>query len=476
VEAGGVTEHHADRYFDPDPTIRRHARAIYDTTRALPIVSPHGHVDPAVLATNEPFLDPASLIITPDHYIVRMLYSRGVALESLGVAPIDGKPPEAERDPRRIWQTFADHYSLFRATPTRAWFEYELHEVFGIDRELNAESAPHIYDAIAERLRSPEFRPRALFKRFNVEVLATTDAAADTLEHHIALRTADLGGRVIPTFRPDSLFRIAAPAWATELSRLEKSVGGTIASYSDFMKALELRRDHFQRVGATASDHAVVVPRTERVDDAEAERLFAKAFLGAATAADQERFEAHLLMEMARLSVDDALVMQVHAGSLRDHNEWLHNRFGPDRGGDIPIATEFTRNLRPLLNAYGNDAGFRLIVFTLDESTYSRELAPLAGHYPAMLLGAPWWFHDSIEGMMRFRRKTTETAGIANIAGFTDDTRAFCSIPARHDLARRVDANYLGGLIARHVIDMNDAREMGRELAYDLARRAYRLD
>jgi glucuronate isomerase len=348
--------------------------------------------------------------------------------------------------------------------------------VFGIDRELNAESAQHAYDTIAARLRSPEFRPRALFKRFNIELLATTDAATDTLEHHVALREVDLGGRVIPTFRPDALFRIASPGWAAELSRLEKAVGGTIASYSDVMKALVIRRSHFKREGAAATDHAVVVPRTERVDDAEAERLFAKAFLGAATAEDQERFEAHLLMEMARLSVDDGLVMQLHAGSLRDHNEWLRARVGPDRGGDIPVATEFTRNLRPLLNAYGNDARFRLIVFTLDESTYSRELAPLAGHYPSLLLGAPWWFHDSIEGMTRFREQTTETAGIDNTAGFTDDTRAFCSIPARHDLARRVDANYLGGLVARHVIGMADAREMGKALAYDLAKRAYRLD
>jgi glucuronate isomerase len=241
------------------------------------------------------------------------------------------------------------------------------------------------------------------------------------------------------------------------------------------MSALARRRAEFKAMGGTATDHAVVVPRTERLADAEAECLFAKAREGTATAEDQARFEAHLLMEMARMSVADGLVMQLHAGSLRDHNELVHRRFGPDRGADIPVATEFTRNLRPLLNAYGNDARFRFIVFTLDESTYSRELAPLAGHYPAMLLGAPWWFHDSIEGMTRFRRQTIETAGIDNTAGFTDDTRAFCSIPARHDLARRVDANYLAGLVARHAIDMSDASEMARALAYDCATRAYRL-
>jgi len=471
-----VSPLHENRYFDADPIVRRYARALYDATRLLPIVSPHGHVDPAILASDEAFTDPASLMITPDHYILRMLYSQGVPLEWLGVAPIDGKPPNAESNPRRIWQIFVDHWQVFRGTPTRAWLEYVLHEIFGVQHELDPASAPVVYDAIAEQLQSPEFRPRALFKRFNIEVLATTDAASDTLEHHKALRPVELGGRVIPTFRPDALFRIASPGWSAELARFERVSGGTIGSHAELMRAVARRRTDFKAIGATATDHAMVVPHTERLEEAEAERLFAKAGERAANAGDQARYEAHLLMEMARMSVDDGLVMQLHTGALRDHNELLHRRFGPDRGGDIPVATEFTRNLRPLLNAYGNDARFRLIVFTLDESTYSRELAPLAGHYPAMLLGAPWWFHDSIDGMTRFRQQTTETAGIENTAGFTDDTRAFCSIPARHDLARRVDANYLGGLVARHVIDMTDASEMARAMAYDLAKRAYRLN
>jgi glucuronate isomerase len=324
-------------------------------------------------------------------------------------------------------------------------------------------------------LQSPEFRPRTLFKRFKIEVLATTDAASDALEHHKALRFIELGGRVIPTFRPDALFRIAAPGWSAELARFEHVSGGTIGSYAELMRAVARRRADFKALGATATDHAVVVPRTERLKDSEAERLFNKAGERAATDEDQGRFEAHLLMEMARMSAEDGLVMQLHAGALRDHDDLVSRRFGSDRGGDIPVATEFTRNLRPLLNAYGNDPRFRLIVFTLDESTYSRELAPLAGHYPALLLGAPWWFHDSIEGMMRFRHATTETAGIDNTAGFTDDTRAFCSIPARHDLARRVDANYLGGLVARHVVSMTDAIAMAKSLAYGLAKRAYKL-
>jgi len=470
-----VSEFHEDRFFDSDPTIRRNARELYDETRALPIVSPHGHVDPAILATDDAFSDPTSLIITPDHYILRMLYSRGVPLESLGVARIDGTSHAVERNPRKIWQRFADHWQLFRATPTRAWLEYQLHEVFGVRDALNAASAKRVYDAIAERLQSPEFRPRALFKRFNIELLATTDAASDTLDHHRTLRNADLAGRVIPTFRPDALFRIASREWPAELAVFERVTGTTIGSCAELLSAMGKRRAEFKAMGATATDHAVVVPRTERLEDDESERIFAKALRGAANEEDQAGFEAHLLMKMAHMSVDDGLVMQLHAGSFRNHNEFFHRRFGPDRGGDIPVATEFTRNLRPLLNAYGNDGRFQLIVFTLDESTYSRELAPLAGHYPALLLGAPWWFHDSIEGMTRFRRETTETAGIENTAGFTDDTRAFCSIPARHDLARRVDANYLGGLVARHVIDMTDASEMARAMAYELAKRAYRL-
>jgi len=396
-----VSPLHEDRYFDADPIVRRYARALYDETRPLPIVSPHGHVDPAILASDEAFKDPASLMITPDHYILRMLYSQGVPLEWLGVAPIDGKPPNAESNPRRIWQIFVDNWQLFRGTPTRAWLEYVLHEVFGVQHELDPASAPVVYDAIAEQLQSPEFRPRALFKRFNIEVLATTDAASDTLEHHKVLRPVELGGRVIPTFRPDALFRIASPGWSAELARFERVSGGTIGSHAELMRAVARRRTDFKAIGATATDHAMVVPHTERLEEAEAERLFAKAGERAANAGDQARYEAHLLMEMARMSADDGLVMQLHTGALRDHNELLHRRFGPDRGGDIPVATEFTRNLRPLLNAYGNDARFRLIVFTLDESTYSRELAPLAGHYPAMLLGAPWWFHDSIEGMTR---------------------------------------------------------------------------
>ena len=470
-----MTEFHEDRYFDPDPTTRSCAREIYDETGALPIISPHGHVDVAVLAANDPFPEPASLIVTPDHYILRLLYSRGIPLESLGVRRVDDPTAAVESDPKKIWQVFADNWHLFRGTPTRAWVEYELREVFGITNSLDRDSASRTYDAIAERLQSSEFRPRALLKRFNIEFLATTDAAGDSLDHHKALSEADLGARIVPTFRPDALFAIGAAGWAAELKRFAQAVGKQISTYGDFVSAIKQRRLEFKAAGAKATDHAVVTPHTERMVDADVEKMFARAVEGKANRHDQSRFEAHMLMEMAAQSTEDGLVMQLHAGALRNHNDLVNKRYGADRGGDIPVATEFTRNLRHLLNDYGNEPRFRLIVFTLDESAYSRELAPLAGHYPAMLLGAPWWFHDSIEGMMRFRRQTTETAGIENTAGFTDDTRAFCSIPARHDLARRVDANYLAGLVARHVIDMSDAREMAHMLAYDLAKRAYRI-
>ncbi len=467
---------HEDRYFDPDPAVRRVARSLYDEVRSLPLVCPHGHVDPALLADDAPFPEPTALLLVPDHYILRMLYSQGVPMEELGIATRDGTP--VERDPRRAWQRFAEHWHLFRATPTGAWLTHELYDVFGVRTKLSAATGQRIYDEIAERLASPEFRPRALFERFQIETLATTDAATDPLDAHRRLRASGWahGARVIPTFRPDAMFRIAAPGWADALATLERVHGAAIRDQEAFVRALIDRRAFFRSLGATATDHAVVEPYTERLTDEEAATLFARGLRGRASTVDQRRFEAHMLMEMARLSTEDGMVMQLHPGSLRDHNARVAERFGPDRGSDIPVATEYTRNLQALLNAYGNDPRLTLVLFTLDESTYARELAPLAGHYPALRLGPPWWFHDSIQGMIRFRERVTETAGIYNTAGFNDDTRAFCSIPARHDLSRRVDANWLAGLVARHVLDVDDARQIARALAYDLVRRTYKLD
>jgi glucuronate isomerase len=464
---------HDDRFFDSDPTVRRVARNLYDETRRLPIVSPHGHVDARIFADDSPFPEPAALIVVPDHYILRMLYSRGIALEGLGVAPRGGG--QREQDPRKIWQLLGDHYHIFRGTPSAAWLDYELYHVFDVRKKLNHDTAQTIYDQIDEKLGSPEFRPRALFERFNIEVLATTDGAADALESHAALLKSGWRGRVIPTFRPDAVLKIASPEWSEQIAAVGRAINEPIPDYPSFVEALSARRAFFRTLGATATDHGVEEPYTERLPDDEADRLFTLALAGGATAADARRFEAHMLMEMARMSIEDGLVMQLHAGVSRNHNRPLFERFGADRGADIPITTEYTRNLRNLLSAYGNDSRLRVILFTLDEATYARELAPLAGHYPAVTLGPPWWFNDSIEGMTRFRQSTTETAGIYNTAGFNDDTRAFCSIPARHDLARRVDANWLAGLVARHVIDRSDASRMARALAYELAKHAYRL-
>jgi len=461
------------RYFDPDPEVRRIAYELYAEVRDLPIISPHGHVDPRLLADNMPFPDPAELIIIPDHYIYRMLYSQGIKLEALGVPTHDGSP--VEMDHRKIWQIFAEHFYLFSGTPTGAWLSHEFVEVFGVTEKLNARNALKIYDHIQEKLGAPEFLPRALFERFNIEVLSTTDAAGDSLSHHKKMKASDWKGRVIPCFRPDAVVNLDDEKWRDCLQALAQTVDFEINSFASFITALENRRAFFKEMGATATDHAVVVPYTQELSPQQAETIFQRALQGKASAEDAALFTAHMLMEMARMSVEDGLVMQIHPGSWRNHNQRVFKKFGRDKGGDIPLQTEYTRNLHALLNKYGNDPRLTLILFTLDESTYSRELAPLAGHYPAMKLGPPWWFHDSIEGMSRFRQRVTETAGIYNTAGFNDDTRAFPSIPARHDLSRRIDANYLARLVARHIIDMEDARSMSHALAYDLVKKAYKL-
>ena len=465
---------HPDRYFDPNPDVRKIARDLYESVKELPLVCPHGHVDPQLLSANEPFPEPTSLIITPDHYIFRMLYSQGIRLEDVGIPSRDGA--SVESDSRKIWQTFGDHYYLFRGTPTRAWLDYEFYYVFGIRTKLDGDSAMRIYDEMLEKLRSPEFLPRALFDSFGIEVLTTTDAAADSLGHHQTIRDSGWDGQVIPCFRPDAVFKITSPQWLTEIERLEAASGVDISSFDDFVAALENRRTFFKEMGAVSTDHAVVEPYTHRLSERKLESIFDSALRGDVDLQDQHQFEGHMLMEMARMSVDDGLVMQIHPGSFRDHNSAVYERFGADKGGDIPLPTEYTKNLHALLNEYGNDPHFRLVVFTLDETTYSRELAPLAGHYPAMRLGPAWWFFDSIEGMRRYRELTTETAGIYNTAGFNDDTRAFLSIPARHDVSRRVDANFVAGLVATHQIDKTEAYDLVRATAYDLVRETYRLD
>jgi glucuronate isomerase len=454
-----------DRYFSVDPTTRRLARELYDDVAALPLICPHGHVDPRLFANpNATFGSPADLFIIPDHYVTRMLYSQGVPFESL-----------VEGDHRKIWKLFCENFYLFRGTPSGMWLIDELVTVFDIKEKPNAQKADRLFDAISEKLASPEFSPRRLFERFNLEVLCTTDAATDALEHHRAIRQSGWKGRILPTFRPDGVVNLDAPAWQRNMNKLGEVSDIDIVDYKSYLRALEGRRAFFKSMGATATDHAALTPAMAELTPMEAQAIFQRALKGKSDSEDAARFTAHMLMEMARMSIDDGLVMQLHPGSFRNHNQEIFDKFGPDKGADIPIRTEYTRNLLPLLNKYGNDSHLTLILFTLDETTYSRELAPLAGHYPALKLGPPWWFFDSLNGIARYFDQVVETAGIYNTVGFNDDTRAFCSIPSRHDVWRRASADWLAGLVLRHIVDMSEAHAMMQDLAVSLARRAYRL-
>jgi glucuronate isomerase len=464
-----------DRYFDPDPAQRRIAAELYESVAELPLVCPHGHVDPGLLADEEAtFGTPAELLIIPDHYVFRMLYSQGVAMEAMGVPRTDGG--SVEQDHRKIWQTVADHFYLFRGTPSGIWLANELRDVFGIEEKLDSETAQMIYDEIEAKLARPEFRPRALFERFNIEVLCTTDAASDRLQHHQAMRASGWKGDVRPTFRPDAVVNLTAPGWRENVDALSDASGTSVQSYATFVQALEERREFFKEMGAVATDHSAQSGYTAELPVEEAEAVFGRALRGQATAEDAHCFTGHMIMEFARMSIEDGLVMQFHVGSVRNHNWPVYERFGADSGCDIPQYSEFTLNLRPLLNRYGNDSRLRLILFTLDETVYSRELAPLAGHYPAVRLGPPWWFHDSVNGVQRYFEGVMETAGLHNTVGFNDDTRAFPSIPARHDLWRRAASNWIAGLVVRGIVDMGDAGEMILDLAYRLAKKAYRFD
>ena len=465
---------HPDRYFDPDPATRTIARALYDGVATLPIVSPHGHVDPKLLADeNASFGTPADLLIIPDHYVFRMLYSQGIPLDAVGIRPNDDG--WVESDHRKIWRLFAENFFLVRGTPTGAWITEELVSIFGVTQPLTAATADAIYDQISDKLAQPAFRPRALFQQFNVEVLCTTDAATDPLDYHKAIRASGWTGNVRPTFRPDGVVNLEMDGWRANIDALSAVSGITVHNYKSFIDALENRRAFFKEMGATATDHAALTPFTIDLTPAEADTIFQRALRGTASPHDAERFTGHMLVQMARMSIEDGLVMQLHPGSLRNHNDPLYQRFGRDKGADIPIAVDFTRSLRPLLTLYGNDDRLALILFTLDENTYGRELAPLAGHYPSLKLGPPWWFYDSLNGMKRYFDLVMETAGIYNTAGFNDDTRAFASIPARHDLWRRASANWLAGLVVRHIVTEEDAHAMAREMAYELPKRAYRL-
>jgi len=464
---------HADRLFASDPTERSIARRLYGEVSGLPIISPHGHTDPRWFADDEPFPDPTALLITPDHYVYRMLYSQGIPLEAVGVQSLDGR--SIERDPRAIWRLFARHWYLFRGTPTRMWFDHALHEVFGVRERLGPESADRIYDQLAESLARPEFRPRALFERFNLEVLATTESPLDRLAAHQKLRSSGWKGRVITTFRPDPVVDPEWTGFADRVAELGQLTHENTATWSGYLGALANRRAYFASHGATATDHGHPSAATSDLPRADCEALLAKALDEKISPAEAEQLRGQLLTEMARMSIEDGLVMQIHPGSLRNHNPTLLRAFGRDKGADIPTPTDFVHGLKPLLDRFGNDRRLTIILFTLDETTYSRELAPLAGHYPALRLGPAWWFFDSPEGLRRFRERVTETAGFYNTVGFNDDTRAFPSIPARHDVARRIDCAFLAHLVAEHRLDEDEAREVAVDLAHGLVKKAYRL-
>ncbi|MEO6564526.1 MAG: glucuronate isomerase [Casimicrobiaceae bacterium] len=464
---------HPDRLFPADPATRDIARRLYVVVRDLPIVSPHGHTDPQWFAEDAPFANASALFITPDHYVFRMLYSQGVRLEDLGIPRADGGA--VETDARKIWHTFAAHYQLFRGTPTRLWLDHAFNTVYGIDERLTPESADRYFDRINDCLAQPAFRPRALFERFNIEVIATTESPLDPLLQHQKIRASGWKGRVVTAYRPDPVADPEFEGFAANVARFGALTGENTATWAGYLAAHRNRRAVFKTMGATSTDHGHPTAQTSDLTAAECQRLLDRALGGTTTAAEAESFRGQVLTEMAGMSLDDGLVMQIHPGSFRNHNPVVFRQFGRDKGADIPTRTDYVRALRPLLEKYGNDPRLTLILFTLDETSYARELAPLAGHYPALKLGPPWWFHDSPEGMLRFREQATETAGFYNTVGFNDDTRAFMSIPARHDVARRMDCRFLATLVVEHKIGEDEAFDLAPGLAHDFAKAAYKL-
>ena len=460
---------HEDRLFPAEPSCRAIARALYGSVKDLPIVSPHGHTQAAWFAQNAPFPDPATLFVQPDHYVFRMLYSQGVSLEDLEIGQ-----PEV-KNPRKVWRIFASHYYLFRGTPTRMWLDFAFQELFGLQERLSEKTADCYFDTISQKLLTPAFLPRALYEGFNLEVLSTTDSPLATLDDHRAIRNSGWKGRILPTFRPDPVVDPEFAGFAESIAKLGEITGEDTESWNGYLNALRKSRAQFRELGCTATDHGHPTAQTADLSSTEASTLFRQVLSGTATAEQQELFRAQMLTEMARMSLEDGLVMQIHPGSVRNHNRKIFEHYGRDVGADIPRAINYVDALRPLLDRFGNEPGLTIILFALDESTYSRELAPLAGHYPCLRLGPPWWFLDSPEGMMRFRELATETAGFYNTVGFNDDTRAFLSIPARHDVARRVDCAFLARLVAEHRLAEDEAFEVAHDLAYRLAKEAYRL-
>ncbi len=464
---------HPDRLFPVDPNVRGIARRLYSAVANLPIISPHGHTDPAWFAYDAGFGNAADLLLAPDHYVFRMLYSQGIRLEDLGI----GNPSV---DPRMAWRLFAENYELFRGTPSSIWLDWVFSEGFGLDVRLDATTADAYFDHITSALSTPAFRPRALFDRFNIEVIATTESPLDNLAHHATIKAENTKpngwqGKVITAYRPDPVIDPDFDGFRDNLALFSSLTGEDCYTWQGYLAAHRQRRAFFAAHGATSTDHGHPTARTADLPLHEAETLFLKVSQGQFTPADAELFRAQMLTEMAAMSVDDGLVMQIHPGAFRNHNAQIFASFGRDKGADIPTRTEYVRALKPLLDRFGNTRNLSIILFTLDESSYARELAPLAGHYPCLKLGPAWWFHDSPEGMRRFRHMTTETAGFYNTVGFNDDTRAFLSIPARHDVARRIDCGFLAELVAQHRLEDWQAADLAVDLSYNLAKKAYKL-
>jgi glucuronate isomerase len=463
---------HPDRLLPADPGMRRIARSLLQTVEGLPILSPHGHVDAAVIADNTSFPDPAALLVSPDHYVVRLIHASGVPLSRLTPA----KDGTAGPDSRSIWREFCKAWPLFDGTASGHWLRDQFQFVFGLGSMPSPESADAIYDELSAKLQEEDFRPRQLFKDFNIEVLATTDDPLDDLSSHKALaEDPTFHGRVLPTFRPDAYMNIAHPSWKENVERLLSAAGQVDNGYKGYIHALENRRRYFIEHGAVSADHGVRTPATLKLTESEAAQLFELARSGTFTTAERDAFEAHMLYQMGRMSVEDGLVMTVHPGSFRNHHQPSFEAFGPDTGHDIPFAVNYTESIRPLLQDFGAAKDFHLVLFTLDETVFSRELAPLAGFYPSVYLGAPWWFLDAPDAMQRFRSAVTETAGFSRFSGFIDDTRAFCSIPARHEASRRVEASFLARMVAEHRVSEERAHEIMKDTVDTSPRRVFKL-
>lgn len=464
---------HPDRLLPTEPHVRSIARRLYESVRDAPIYSPHGHVPAELLANDEPFPDPAALLITPDHYVTRLLHAHGVSLHDLGLSKADGSAPAHGRD---IWRTLCRHWDVFLGTPVRLWFESEFSEVFGLTEVPDANNADDLYDQISEAISAPEFRPRALFERFRIAVLATTDDPADDLSSHRRLANdPTFPGRVIPTFRADAYMHPEKNGWTERLDALAQTANTATDTYAGLLAALRRRRAAFQAAGGTASDTGVFDVECEPLEMPEAERIHRAGLSGNITAREAEAYRHNLLYRLAEMASDDGLVMQIHAGVYRNHHQPTFESYGPDTGHDLPARTTFTRPLTPILRDFGTNPTFRMVLFTVDETTFSRDIGPLAGFYPCVYAGAPWWFLDSPDGILRFRQAVTDSAGFHKTSGFIDDTRAYCSIPARHDMSRRVDASFLASLVASHRISEEDAATLAQQLVSDIPQATFRL-